>query len=130
MATASNSMTESETLWMKARHWLGAFGTWRRSRPVRQLHLRETLALGERRFLAVVEFERQKFLIAGTGSSVSILTALPEKSECGPSMGAVAKLGPRPRAESANREEVPTWQFAAAAGAAQELIRNMGQEER
>jgi len=54
--------------------WLTALG---RSHPSRQLRLQETLALGERRFLAVIEFERQKFLIAGTGNSVAMLTPLP-----------------------------------------------------
>jgi flagellar biogenesis protein FliO len=57
--------------------WLTALGHSWRPHPSRQLYLRETLALGERRFIAVIEFERQKFLIAGTGTSVAMLTALP-----------------------------------------------------
>jgi flagellar biogenesis protein FliO len=60
-------------------HWLTVLGRCWRSHPSRELRLRETLALGERRFIAVVEFERQKFLIAGTGSSVAMLTALPSQ---------------------------------------------------
>jgi len=67
---------------------------WRSGLP-RQLCLRETLALGERRFVAVVEFERQKFLIGGTGSSLAML----------------ANLGAAP--PEALAEEVPTWAFAA-----------------
>jgi len=66
-----------------------------RSRLPRQLCLRETLALGERRFVAVVEFERRKFLIGGTGSSLSML----------------ANLGAAP-VRDASAEEVPTWTFA------------------
>ena len=50
-------------------------GAWRPRTP-RQLCLRETLALGERRFVAVVEFEQQRFLIGGTGSSLSMLASL------------------------------------------------------
>lgn len=50
------------------------------SRLPRKLLLRETLALGERRFVAVVEFEEQKFLIGATGSSLSILAALNQRS--------------------------------------------------
>lgn len=50
-------------------------GAWQ-SRAPRQLCLRETLALGERRFVAVVEFEQQRFLIGGTGSSLSMLASL------------------------------------------------------
>ena len=64
-----------------------------RSRPA-QLCLRETLALGERRFVAVVEFERQRFLIGGTGSSLSVLAS-------------VAGL---PVSEG-GAEEGPTWTF-------------------
>jgi flagellar biogenesis protein FliO len=62
--------------WMRARKWLGELRRlWRRPAP-RQLRLCETLALGERRFLAVIECERQKFLIGGSGSSVALLTQL------------------------------------------------------
>lgn len=48
-----------------------------RPRPARQLRLCETLGLGERRFLAVVQFEQQRFLIAGTGTAVAMLAQLP-----------------------------------------------------
>ncbi len=46
-------------------------------RRERSLRLRESLALGEKRFLAVVQFERQQFLVGGAGSSISLLTQLP-----------------------------------------------------
>lgn len=60
-----------------AARWLAALvGGWRK-RPARQLRLCETLALGERRFLVVVQFEEQRFLIGGTGSSVALLAQLP-----------------------------------------------------
>jgi flagellar biogenesis protein FliO len=63
--------------------WLSRIGSfWQlRSRPQKQLRLCETLGLGERRFLAVVQFEQQKFLIGGTGSSVALLANLPQASE-------------------------------------------------
>jgi flagellar biogenesis protein FliO len=47
------------------------------ARPARELRLCETLALGERRFLAVVEFGPRRFLIGGSGSSVVLLAQLP-----------------------------------------------------
>jgi flagellar biogenesis protein FliO len=47
-----------------------------RPRTARQLRLCETLPLGERRFLAVVQFEEQKFLIGMAGNSVALLTSL------------------------------------------------------
>ncbi len=55
-------------------------GFWRRllhfSRPMRTLRLRESLALGERRFVAVIEFEKARFLIGGTASSLVLLSRL------------------------------------------------------
>jgi flagellar biogenesis protein FliO len=89
--------------------WLGALGRSWRAHPSRQLRLRETLALGERRFIAVVEFERQKFLIAGTGSSVAMLTSLPGDG------------GAKENPES-DAEELPTWAFSSE-GSARQLIR-------
>ena len=43
----------------------------------RNLRLSETLSLGEKRFLAVVEVGHQQFLVGGSGNSVSLLTDLP-----------------------------------------------------
>ena len=39
----------------------------------RKLHLCETLSLGERRFVSLVEYDRQCFLIGGTGTTLSLL---------------------------------------------------------
>jgi flagellar biogenesis protein FliO len=47
-----------------------------KNRRERRLRLSETLSLGEKRFLAVVEFGRQEFLVGGTGSSIVLLTRL------------------------------------------------------
>jgi flagellar biogenesis protein FliO len=55
---------------------LGAVRGWR-SRPARQLRLCETLTLGERRFLAIVQFQQEQFLIGGTATSVALLAQLP-----------------------------------------------------
>jgi flagellar biogenesis protein FliO len=53
------------------------FRVWRqRNTRARQLHLRETLSFGERRFVAVVEFDQRQFLIGGTGTSISLLAEL------------------------------------------------------
>ena len=45
-------------------------------RRLRRLRICETLSLGERRFLAVVEFDHQEFLVGGTGSSLSLLARM------------------------------------------------------
>jgi flagellar biogenesis protein FliO len=39
----------------------------------RRLRLCEMLSLGERRFIAVVEYGKEKFLLAGTSQSISLL---------------------------------------------------------
>jgi flagellar biogenesis protein FliO len=59
-------------------------------RPGKSLKLHESLPLGERRFVAVVEFEQERFLIGGTSSSVVLLSRLADsrgKPESEPSHG-------------------------------------------
>jgi len=45
-------------------------------RKPRRLRLCESLPLGERRFVAVVEFERSRFLLGGTSASLVLLARL------------------------------------------------------
>lgn len=47
-----------------------------RRRAPRRLRLCESLPLGERRFVAVVEFERSRFLVGGTSASLVLLARL------------------------------------------------------
>jgi hypothetical protein len=42
----------------------------------RKLRLCESLALGERRFVAVIEFENERFLLGGTATSLALLSRL------------------------------------------------------
>lgn len=49
-----------------------------KTRKPRRLRVCETLSLGERRFLAVIEFDRQEFLVGGTGNSLELLAQLRE----------------------------------------------------
>ncbi len=58
-------------LWQKA----GTRGKYRR------LRLRESLSLGEKRFVAVIEFESQQFLIGGGAASVNLLARLGETAD-------------------------------------------------
>ena len=46
-----------------------------------QLRLCESLALGEKRFVSVVEFADQKFLVGGTGTSLALLAVLSDKAQ-------------------------------------------------
>jgi flagellar biogenesis protein FliO len=45
-------------------------------REPRRLRLCESLPLGERRFVAVVEFDRSRFLVGGTPTSLALLARL------------------------------------------------------
>ena len=53
--------------------WVQRAANVRRSR---RLRVCETLSLGERRFLAIVEFDRQEFLVGGSGNSLELLARL------------------------------------------------------
>ena len=59
---------------------LRQFGRWAqrtlRSRHPRRLRVRETLSLGEKRFVAVIEYEGQGLLVGGSGSSFALLARL------------------------------------------------------
>ncbi len=52
---------------------------WRTQHKRRSLVIKETAGLGERRFVAVLQFERQRFLIGGSAGSVTLLAQLPEE---------------------------------------------------
>jgi flagellar biogenesis protein FliO len=68
-------------------------------RRARRLHLRETLSLGERRLVAIVECDEREFLVGATGQTISLLSPL----------GAAA-------AKCVPREEEPARSRAARAG--------------
>jgi flagellar biogenesis protein FliO len=76
---ASRSISPPETVWTAA---LKNIWHWTRravkARKPRRLRVCETLSLGDRRFLAVIEFDRQEFLVGGTGSSLELLARLHE----------------------------------------------------
>jgi hypothetical protein len=61
--------------------WRRARVLWERIRRLshrapRKLRMCESLPLGERRFVAVVEFERARFLVGGTSASLVLLARL------------------------------------------------------
>ncbi len=75
--TASQATSSPGAAWAVA---LKNSWQWVRSavkpRQVRRLRVCETLSLGERRFLAVIEFNRQEFLVGGSGNSLALLARL------------------------------------------------------
>jgi flagellar biogenesis protein FliO len=81
----ANGLT-APTWALPAGWWLRVRAGWERilrlKRPShRRLRLTETLPLGERRFVAVLEFERERFLLGGTASSLVLLTRLKGNNE-------------------------------------------------
>jgi len=65
----------------------------KRRRSAHRLHLSETLSLGEKRFLAVVQFQQQEFLVGGTGNSIALLARLDAPRVTPDSQEAVRKAG-------------------------------------
>ncbi len=57
------------------RSWVGRAGSKRKA-----LSVRATAALGDRRFVTVIQFERQRFLVASSPSAVTLLSQLPDES--------------------------------------------------
>jgi flagellar biogenesis protein FliO len=53
-------------------------------RQPRRLRLCESLPLGDRRFVAVIEFEKSRFLVGGTSSSLALLARLSNESVSAP----------------------------------------------
>lgn len=73
--------TSHESLWAAVGRMFAALATHvhrglERRRSARRLRLSETLSLGEKRFLAVVQFQQQEFLVGGTGNSIALLARL------------------------------------------------------
>ena len=54
-------------------------------RPPRRLRLCESLPLGDRRFVAVVEFDESRFLVGGTSASLVLLARLSDGGNDRPS---------------------------------------------
>jgi flagellar biogenesis protein FliO len=76
--TRSSFGERLRALWDRLRHIS--------SRTPKRLRLAESLGLGDRRFVAVVEFEEERFLVGGTASSLVLLARLgavpqPEEQE-------------------------------------------------
>jgi hypothetical protein len=79
-AGAAAFVSERRNLWLRARRWwLRITGLARR--PARRLRLCESLPLGDRRFLALVECGQARFLVGGTSASLVLLARLQPERE-------------------------------------------------
>ena len=72
---ASSPVSQAIVFWRSACNWWRGIMRVSRRRQKR-LRLCESLPLGERRFVAVVEFEHSRFLIGGTQGSLVLLAPL------------------------------------------------------
>lgn len=94
--------------------WKSVCAVWKRirgsaRRPARHLRLAETLSLGERRFVAVVEFEQARFLVGGTSGSLVLLARLEDRGgndRRGEDQRAVFCANPSAEAEIAPEERL------------------------
>lgn len=75
MELSANSNRESwlESLWMRLKQQLVR---WRSSRPARRLSVRETLSLGEKRQLFIVQCGERQLLIGAAGNFLTTLAEL------------------------------------------------------
>ncbi len=72
---------------------LWSFARVRVRRSPRSLRLEESLALGERRFVAIVECQDSRFLIGGAPNCVTLLTTLPRAQSFGEVLSQVRPQG-------------------------------------
>jgi hypothetical protein len=79
-SSISRSSISGSSIWKSLIRKSWAFRI-RVRRPRKQLSIRETAALGDRRFVSVIQFERRRFLIGSSPSSITLLSRLPD--ECG-----------------------------------------------
>jgi len=60
------------------RRWWSSLPALRVRKAPRQLRLCESVSLGEKRVVAVIQYENQRFLIGGSAHSVNLLARLGE----------------------------------------------------
>ena len=80
--------------WARLRQWWQRLARLSRRTP-RQLRLAENLALGDRRFVAVIEYRRERFLVGGTSAALVLLARLDGAAD-----GIPDPASPKPMAES------------------------------
>ncbi len=73
--TQAQASARQNNLWQRARSLFERVLCLSKHAP-RRLRLCESLPLGERRFVAVIEFESARFLVGGTSASLVLLARL------------------------------------------------------
>ena len=82
MQTGVNKMEKGSLPLSRCWEWMrNALAGVRVGKAPRRLRLCESLNLGEKRFVAVIEFETERFLVGGGAASVSLLARLGESPD-------------------------------------------------
>lgn len=72
---------------MLGSHWRSVWGWVERKRTshfaTRRLHVAETLSLGEKRFVSIIEVDGTQYLIGGSAENVQLLSRLEDQSSMG-----------------------------------------------
>lgn len=78
------------------------------SRRTRQLQLCETLPLGEKRFVAVIQVGEQKFLLGGASNNISLLAQLAVAAPAKPEAAKPARKRIAKKARNAAPRAIPS----------------------
>lgn len=62
-------------------------------RPPRRLRLCESLSLGDKRVLAVVQFDQARYLVGASGTTITLLSRLPNAGGAAPGQGKEESCG-------------------------------------
>jgi flagellar biogenesis protein FliO len=66
-------------------------------RAQKQLRVCESVSLGDKRFVAVIQVDQERFLIGGATNSIAMLTRLQETASFAPTMKGLTEEGSGPQ---------------------------------
>ncbi len=69
-------------------------GLWKTKRAQKHLRVCESVSLGDKRFVAVIQVDQERFLVGGAANSVAMLSRLAEPSSFSSTMKELTEAGP------------------------------------
>jgi hypothetical protein len=67
---------------------------WKTKRAQKHLRVCESVSLGDKRFVAVIQIDQERFLVGGAANSIAMLTRLAEPSSFSSTMKELTEAGP------------------------------------
>jgi hypothetical protein len=67
---------------------------WKTQRTQKHLRVCESVSLGDKRFVAVIQVDQERFLVGGAANSIAMLTRLAEPSSFSSTMKELTEVGP------------------------------------